>query len=133
MDLQGKHEFDLLLACVLGEAENEPLFGKLGVACIARNRVNDPRWPDNYKDVLLQPYQFSCFLSDFLRPEIFNRSYDKSWWREAKFAAFGVYYDWIQDVTQGANHYHAVSIDPPYWAKDRHPVFRMGEHWFYKL
>jgi len=133
MDLYKKDEFDLLLACVLGESEGEPLFGKLAVACVVRNRVSDPRWPDNYKDVLLQPKQFSCFLPAFLRPEIFKRNYSEPWWRECKFAAFGVYNNWIQDISNGSNHYYAISIDPPYWAEGRHPVFRMGEHWFYKL
>ena len=134
IDLLGKDGFDLLLACVLGEAENEPLFGKLAVSCVVRNRVNDIRWPDNYKDVLLQPYQFSCFLPDFLRVDIFKRQYNKSWWREAKFAAYGVYYDWIQDVTKGANHYYSINIDKiPKWAEGLHPVFRMGGHTFFRL
>ncbi len=134
MDLKDCNEFDLLLACIRGEAEAESFHGKLAVACVVRNRVNDKRWPDTYKEVLLQSKQFSCFNPDLLRPEIFEHEWNEFWWRECKFAAWGVMYDYIRDVTQGANHYYAVDlIDPPYWAKDEHPVFRASGHWFYKL
>ena len=135
MDLEKKDEFDLLLACVLGEAEGEPVFGKLAVACVVRNRVLDSRWPDTYKDVLLQPFQFSCFLPAFLRPDIFERRYNDPVWRECKASAFVVYHNWYQDVTNGANHYYSmIALDePPSWAEGEHPVFSMGGHSFFKL
>lgn len=37
MDLKDRDEFDLLLACIRGEAEGEALWGKLAVACVVRN------------------------------------------------------------------------------------------------
>ncbi|NQU02860.1 MAG: cell wall hydrolase [Syntrophaceae bacterium] len=132
--LNDKDEYDLLLACVLGEAEGEPLLGKLAVACVVRNRVINKRWPDNYKDVLLQYKQFSCFLPQYLRPEIFVKQRQDPAWRECNFAAFGVYHDWIQDVTLGSNHYYATTLNnPPSWAEGKHPVLRMGGHIFFKL
>ena len=134
MDLKDRDEFDLLLACIRGEAEGEALWGKLAVACVVRNRVFDKRWADNYKDVLLQPKQFSCFLPGFYRPEIFKREWNEIWWRECKFAAWGVMYNYMRDITQGANHYYSTGlIDPPYWAEGKHPMFRTGGHCFFVL
>ena len=133
IDLTAKDEFDLFLACIRGEAESEPLFGKLAVACVVRNRVNDPRWPDTYKEVLLQRKQFSCFLPQFLRPEIFTRRHNKSFWRECKYAAYGIYHNWAQDITFGATNYYSTIINEPYWAKGKIPVLEIGKHKFYKL
>lgn len=131
--LKERDEFDLLLACIRGEAEGESFLGKLAVACVIRNRVNDSRWPDTYKEVIIQPKQFSCFLPDFYRPEIFKREWSKIWWRECKIAAWGIYHNYIRDITQGANHYYSIDIDPPYWAEGRYPIWRNGNHWFYVL
>lgn len=133
--LHDRDEFDLLLACIRGEAEGEALFGKLAVASVIRNRVLDKRWPDTYKEVVLQPAQFSCFLPEYLRPEIFKPERGELWWRECKLAAYAIYHNWVRDITQGANHYHDISIadDLPSWAEGRHPIFRYGALWFYNL
>lgn len=137
-DLKGTLEsldgLELLIACVMGEAEAEPLLGKIAVACVVRNRVNDHRWPNSYKEVLLQRSQFSCFLPKYFRPVILKHRFKDIYWRECKYAAWGVYFNWVMDVTNGANHYHSVDMEePPYWAKGEHPVLRLGSAWFYKL
>jgi spore germination cell wall hydrolase CwlJ-like protein len=124
-------EFDLLIACLRGEAEGESFIGKLAIACVIRNRVNDKRWPDNYKAVILQPLQFSCFLPECFRPEILVAAKDKSYWRECKYAAFGVYHGWIKDITNGANHYHTKGVSPS-WSSEMKLVFEAGNHLFFK-
>jgi len=126
-------ELDLLTACVVGEAEGESLLGKIAVACVIRNRVNDKRWPDNYKDVILQPNQFSCFSNKYYKPEIMQHRWSKLYWRECKFSAYGVYYNWVRDITNGANHYFATYIKTPSWAENKHPILRLGVHQFYRL
>jgi len=127
-------ELDLLIACLRGEAEAEGFIGKVAVACVIRNRVLDRRWPDNYKGVMLQPWQFSCFLPDYFRERTLQHEWSKPFYRECRYAAFGIYADWVQDITNGANHYYASWMtEPPGWRGDKDPIFVTGKHLFFKL
>ncbi len=134
MDLKSLDDVELLTALVMGEAEGEPLLGKLAVAFTVKNRVKDKRWPDTWKGVMLQDRQFSCFLPAYFRPEILDHAWTAAW-RECKFAAFGVYHGYIQDITGGANHYHAnyLSGTPPKWANRKKTTLYVGGHTFYRL
>ena len=132
-DLKKLDDIELLTALVLGEAESESLIGKIAVACVVRNRVRNKRWPDAWKEVMLQSKQFSCFLPEFFRSEILEKDRLNPVWRECNFAAFGVYNKYIRAEAHGANHYHANYIDPPYWTKGHKPVLIIGKHVFYKL
>ena len=80
-------DIDLLTALCMGEAEAEPLLGKIAVAQVVYHRTQDNRWPNGWRDVMLQPYQFSCFLPEFIRPEIFMHRWNSIHWRECKLAA----------------------------------------------
>lgn len=53
---------DLLACCVEAEAGNQGLLGKKLVVDVVLNRVDDPDYPDNIQDVIMQPYQFSVVL-----------------------------------------------------------------------
>lgn len=131
--LQQVEEFDLFVACLRGEAEGEPFSGKLAIACVIRNRVNDKRWPDSYRGVMLQPFQFSCFLPKYFRTETLNHDWNRNYYRECRYAAWGVYYGWIWDITGGANHYHAIGVHPS-WAEDMliaNIGWSTGHHIFY--
>lgn len=126
-------DIDLLIALVMGEAEGEPILGKIAVAQVVKNRMNDPRWPDDWKGVMLQKSQFSCFLPAYFRPEILKHSWSPAW-KECKFAAFGVFNDYVRDVTGGANHYHADWLNPkPKWANPEKETLTIGDHIFYAL
>lgn len=133
MDLTPLTDIELLTALVMGEAEAEPLLGKIAVACVVRNRVNDKRWPDTWKEVMLQPKQFSCFLPEYFRPSIIKQDQQNPVWRESYFSAFGVYNRYILAEARGANHYHANYIETPYWVVGKTPVLEIGKHKFYKL
>jgi N-acetylmuramoyl-L-alanine amidase len=134
VDLTKHSDCDLLIACVRGEAEAEDVIGKIAVACVVRNRVKDKRWPDEYGKVVLQKQQFSCFLPKYFRPVILQHEFDNVFWRECKFAAWGVYHDYMRDVTNGANHYYSrIMKEPPKWARNEEPCFQWGLHIFYKL
>lgn len=127
-------DVDLLTALCMGEAEAEPLLGKIAVAQVVSHRVQDPRWPSEWRDVMLQPYQFSCFLPDYFRPAILQHNWQSIYWREAKLAAFGVFQKYVRDVVHGANHYHATWLKTkPKWARKQTPVAEIGQHLFYKL
>ena len=50
-----------LALTMYGEARGEEIEGKVAVGCVVRARMADDRWPDTYKDVCLQRWQFSCW------------------------------------------------------------------------
>ena len=135
MDFEKYDGLELLAALVVGEADSEHLLGKIAVAQVVKNRRADERWPDTWKDVILQPWQFSCLLPDFLRPEIFEHRWDSLAWRECKFAALGVYNGYLKDVTNGSNHYYNPRLVPktPKWARGKDPIAEIGQHLFFKL
>ncbi|MBU8877556.1 cell wall hydrolase [Bacillus sp. FJAT-29790] len=53
-----KAEKDLLARLVHAEAKGEPHAGKVAVALVVLNRVEDNRFPDKIKDVIYQKRQF---------------------------------------------------------------------------
>jgi len=133
-NLQNMDELDLLTALVAGEAEGEPLLGKIAVAQVVNNRRHDKRWPGTWQGVMLQPWQFSCFLPDYFRPEILKHRWESMAWKECKLAAFGVFHGYVRDIVHGANHYHAKWMQPyPKWTEGQNPVADIGQHVFYKL
>jgi len=143
MKIEDTDTLQLLTAVIIGESAGEPFIGKLGIACVVRNRKHDQRWPDTWRGVILQPKQFSCFnylpregeIPITLKHQFFHHYFSNIWWREIRFAAFGVLYNYYDDITGGANHYFAPELmeTPPYWSIDRDPVFVVGGHEFYNL
>lgn len=133
-NLNNLGELELLTALIVGEADAEPLIGKFAVAWVVKNRVNDRRWPAEWKDVMLQDQQFSCFLPKYLRPAILKPDWGSMYWRECRLAAMGVYFGYTRDLTYGATHYHARWMNPfPAWSNDDAITLSVGEHIFYKL
>lgn len=136
-------DLDLLMLLVWGEARGETFDGKLAVAWVARNRREDPRWPDDWRDVILQPKQFSCFNPEdpnYTKLVNIRMRYNDAVLRECKAAAFCVMHDWVRDLTKGANHYYRPKNNKiPYWAADKvHkevplPYLEIGNHRFLRL
>lgn len=130
MSLLTEHDnIDILIACIMGEAEAESVIGKIAVACVIRNRVTDHRWPNTYKAVCLQAQQFSCFNPDQFRSEIMRPQYSNIYWRESKFAAWGVMNDYLRDITRGANLYwNPDIIEKPNWDWSKVELLDKIEH-----
>ena len=146
MRLADLDDINLLTALLVGEAAGEPFLGKIAVAWVVRNRLTDPRWPNQWRDVMLQKQQFSCFnglprddsdIPQSLMKWLFINHFNDLWWRECKYAAHGVLYHWVGDPTEKSNHY----LNPkklkvlPSWAKDNPDKLTMviGNHDFYRL
>ena len=55
----GNHSTELVARCAYAEAGNQPEEGVRAVVDVIRNRVNDPRFPNTYEEVILQTGQFS--------------------------------------------------------------------------
>jgi spore germination cell wall hydrolase CwlJ-like protein len=132
--LEQLDDLSLLTALVMGEAEAEPFLGKIAVACVVKNRLDDNRWPDTWQEVMLQPWQFSCFNTALLRPEITMEHWGRIAWKECRFAAFGVLGGYVKDVTEGSNHYYAGWMNKaPSWARGERMIVSIGDHLFYRL
>ena len=120
---------------VLGEAEGESDCGKLAVAWVIANRARDSRWPDQMWEVCLQPWQFSAWNSESPRIKVMRtpQSYvAEKIWDKCHLAATLAFSSVEDDLTKGANHYHARSVQPS-WADDRRLTLDLGGHLFYKL
>jgi N-acetylmuramoyl-L-alanine amidase len=128
----------VLALAVYREAAGEPWPGKLAVAQVIENRVNDPRWPGDYRDVILQPWQFSAFNKSDPQVTRFPNAKNDRAWEECVRAAWTVLDD-PHDFANGSNHYLnpetvlKVSGKLPDWATPEAKVLTIGAHDFYKL
>ncbi len=129
---------DVLARTIYGEARGEKLKGREAVASVVMNRVRKARrrngrhwWGGTVEEVCRKPWQFSCWNpNDPNRAKLLavgpaNRTF-ASCLRIAKRAVA----DEIPDATDGATHYHARSVSPP-WARGRTPSAIIGGHLFY--
>lgn len=128
-----------------GEARGEPIEGIIAVGCVIRNRVNDvkKRWPQTYRGVCLQKFQFSVWLeaggaanhneilalAQRLRDNEAIPELDEVAW-----VALGIARNALKDNTKRSNHYHSVSMKPrPTWAQSYVPATQVKGHVFYVL
>lgn len=128
----------LMALTVYGEARGEPIEGKIAVAHVINNRIQDNRWPDTLIGVVLQPKQFSCWNDDDPNSKVLIRKskqgvfYDMAFdWKECMYASHGVIARYLRDNTFGANHYHTQSVSP-YWADKMQKTIEIGHHIFYR-
>ena len=109
---------EIAIRTIWGEARGEPSQGKLAVAHVLLNRLNDGRWGSTAAMVCLWPSQFSCWaVNDPNRMKICALDdadpalllCQQAWQQANLFNA--------PDPTQGAKFYYADSMaTPPLWA-----------------
>ena len=135
--LEHLRDDELLARVIWGEARGEPVEGQIAVGCVIRNRVRNPSWwGDDWKSVMLKPYQFSCLnVNDPNREKLKDLGlHSDPVARQCLYVARGIITDMILDNTAGANHYvHCRWVDRTSWAKGRDPVQKINNHWFYKI
>lgn len=124
-----KHQVDCLAENIYHEAGYEPEDGKVAVAMVTLNRVQDPRYPKDICSVVKQKVNLTCQFSWFCMPVKLDKRSDK--YQEALETAIHVYanYDKLDDVTYGALYYHADYVNPR-WKLQKTTV--IGRHIFYK-
>ena len=122
---------DYLARTLYGEARGEGYRGMQAVANVIMNRVKKGGWYGaSVKDVVLKPYQFSCWnVTDPNREKIINATPAQlsTALEIAKKAINGE----LPDITGGATHYYANSISAPYWASSMKKTATIGNHIFY--
>jgi|TARA_A100001015_G_scaffold247865_1_gene284928 N-acetylmuramoyl-L-alanine amidase len=120
------------------EARNESTIGKMAVAQVVMNRVEDDRFPDTICGVIYEGAhsssghpiknlcQFSWYCDGYpdqpRNEEAFQESYEIG-----KFVAEG----WMIGTFDGATHYHADYVSPK-WAKSHTKIVRIDRHIFYR-
>lgn len=129
---------DVLARTLYGEARGEPVRGKEAVAAVVMNHVRRAEarcghfwWGATVEEVCRKPWQFACWnpndpnreklLAVNTRDNAFNCCL-----RIARRAVAGT----LKDPTDGATHYHARGVKPP-WARLKAPCAVIGEHLFY--
>ena len=136
MNAQDKN---ILARTLYGEARGE--YARVGVAAfiavgnVIMNRLQSGRWyGETVTEVCLKPKQFSCWnKGDPNCPLLEGPDIEK-------FPLFSLIKDVVEnlssnrwpDLTQGCDHYHAVSCHP-FWAKEGGMRMRLGNHLFYQL
>ncbi len=127
-------EVDTLARTIWGEARGEGSAGMQAVANVVLNRVAKAGWwGDCIIAVCQKPYQFSCWNRDdpnYVRLQRIESDdlHFATALRIARRAVYGV----LDDITKGADHYHASGIYP-LWTRGERPVSVIGNHIFYKL
>jgi hypothetical protein len=153
----------LFAAALWGEARGTNLTAMQAVANVIINRAIQPhKWwahqeylPGDNQDtdavlaacikaVLLKPWQFSCFNLDdpnrakMLEPWANDRALI---WNQCQLIAAAAMDGWLEDNTEGADHYHSLPIIQmhrwPSWAMNgglpRRPHAHIGPFRFYQL
>lgn len=127
----------LLAQTILGEAEGENWSGKLAVANVIMNRLEDGRFGKNLKEVILKKYQFSCWNKGSPRIKVMEnpkRYTDIDTWEQCRVVAKLVLERDVCDKTKGSLYYvhKNISKRPPKWLQEMDIVIAIDSHVFYR-
>ena len=127
-----------LTQAIYFEAQGEPFIGRIAVASVIMNRVQDPRFPDDICEVVYQgptyktrpdvPVRHRCQFSFYCDGKSDEPKNNKSF-RKAVYIARELVTG-KQDYSGGALFYHAVYVYPE-WASKMKQTVRINKHIFY--
>lgn len=124
---------DILARTAWAEARGEPnTQGMQAVMNVVMNRVKAGSWyGENVVDVCKKPKQFSCWnKSDPNYKKLLAVTESDTQFRRAKQLAELAIDGRLPDLTDGATHYHAKSVNP-YWTSSMTKTATIGNHVFY--
>lgn len=110
---------EMMAKIVHGEARGESFIGKVGVAAVVLNRIEDPDFPDSTEEVVFQRNAFTAVNDDqyLLTPT-------KSAYDAVKEAMDGM------DPTMGAVYYYNPAGVSDEWIFSRTVLTQIGRHFF---
>lgn len=115
-------EFELLARLIHGEARGERYIGQVAVGAVILNRVLSPYFPNDIREVIYQPGQFSPVSNGQI-----NLRPNRTSYRAARAALQG------QDPTRGACYfYNPRTAENKWWFESREVVVKIGNHVFAK-
>ncbi len=141
--IQDTFDYEICLAKnIYFEAGNQPLAGKIAVANVTLNRLQHSSYPDDVCGVVYQakwkenwkgnmlPVRNKCQFSWFCdgKPD---DVLDTKTWISSLDVATDTMNGYYPDITEGATHYHAMTVKP-YWAKILNMTVIINDHIFYK-
>lgn len=137
-DFADDSEEILLARAIYGEAGGETQDAKIAVGWAIRNRLESKKWGKTYHEVILAKDQYDSFWNkntyDKIRdPKNQSDPVEISAWNSSCEASSKVRSGEINDPTNGANHFYAITIAKPYWADDQKFTVQIGITRFYKL
>ena len=134
------NDYHCLASNIYWEARNQPLLGKLAVAQVTQNRVENKRYPDTICNVVkqtkfypsgnidLHSCQFSWYCDGVSDIPL---EHELDVYEEVFYLAV----DFIEkrpiDVTEGSTHYHNTKVNPS-WSNVLDKVVQIEEHIFYR-
>lgn len=129
------NDLRILSEAIYFEARGESWLGQTAIALVINNRVNHPKFPNTIKGVVYhnrRPYKLNkCQFSYWCdgKKEIVV---DFNAWNHAVENAMMVYYNFIDDHTHGADHYHNPVTSVASWYLDMTLTTEIEKHAFYK-
>tara|TARA_A100001201_G_scaffold65110_1_gene61207 strand:+ start:1023 stop:1475 length:453 start_codon:yes stop_codon:yes gene_type:complete len=111
------------------ESRNQPWAGKIAVAQVTINRVQDERFPNNVCDVVHQQKRGICQFSWYC-DGLSDNPKEKEHWEESVVIAKYVLSRKLPDITEGSLWYHTTSI-LPWWHYAYEPRVIIQDHIFY--
>ena len=124
------------------ESANQSFAGRLAVANVVMNRVEDLQFPNSPCDVIYQaktrinwkgnevPIRNQCQFSWYC-DGLSDEPVDSATWIKSLYIADLVLTGVYKDITEGSLWYHADYIYP-YWADELEYVTQIEDHIFYK-
>ena len=116
------------------EARGEPGAGQVAVAQVIRNRIEDPRYPDNACGVVKQGYYWQgnpvrnkCQFSFYCDGKSDDPKNKQAWFNSLYIAHLS---GSVPDITEGATHYHSTKVFPQ-WASNGEITTKINKHIFY--
>ena len=127
------NEVSCLALTIYFEARGEPDVGKLAVAHVVMNRVQDRRFPDSVCRVVQQGGEQTRYRCQFTWwcDGLSDRPRNLRMWETSQKLAQEVYWGGSEDPTQGALWYHADYVAPT-WAQVYRRTSQIGRHIFYE-
>ncbi len=114
-------DMDLLARLITAEAGAEPFEGKVAVASVILNRINDGRFPVTITGNIFKPHEFESVSNGLI--------WDLQPSGDAYKAAEGALEGW--DPTYGAKYfYNPAKVKGPSWIWTRTVINRIGNHVF---
>lgn len=141
--LQSISDADITALTLYGEVRGESIEGTIAAGNVIRNRVN--KWKKTYREICLQPNQFSCWNSNDpnyvilieTSEKIFQHEFIGSKYQEVLWVAIGLMNNQLLDNVNGALYYltnelyHSPNI--PTWARTATYSTRIGNQVYFNV
>ena len=114
----------LMSQVVYAESKGEPFEGKVAVASVILNRAVDSNFPNSVRDVIFQPYAFSCIVDGQISVEPSQECFD------AVYEALSG-----NDPTDSALYFYNPEIATCNWMKgvEKFNSHSIGQHLFFRI